>query len=101
MLILRFPDVVFVVSECCETRETRGFYGRRAIVSECNAKGWLAPVSGKGQNSCHGAIAAAPTITQPLRLGATRPVVYLVRLPDAWPCLLRGGLPNGGPRPYL
>ena len=120
MLIQRFPDVVSVVSECNETRETRGLYGRRAIVSnckavdrmgprhgrrpivsECNAVAWLSPASGRGQNSRHEAIAAAPTITQPLRLGATRPVVCLDRLPDAWPYLLSAGLANGRPRPYV
>ena len=75
MLILRFPDVVSVVTDCCETRESHRFSGRRAIVSERNAPGWFSPVSGKGQNSRHGAIAAAPNITQPHRLGASRPVV--------------------------
>lgn len=101
MLIQRFPGVVSVVTDCCETRETRGFYGMRAIVSECNARGWLGPACGRGQNSRHGAIAAAPTIHQPLRLPATRPVEQLARLPDTWPRLLPAGLAKRRSRPYL
>ena len=77
------------------------FCGKRRIVSERNAPGWFSPASGKGQNSRHGAIAAAPTISQPHRLRASRPVVHPDRLPDAWPYLLPAGLANGGPRAYL
>ena len=80
------------IAECNAAGHMGPRHGRRSIVSECNAQGWLGPVSGKGQNSRHGAIAAASTIPQPHRLGASRPVVHLDRLPDAWPCLLWGGL---------
>jgi hypothetical protein len=101
MLMQRFPDVVSAVTDCCETRETRGLYGRWAIVSDCNAGSPFGPATGRGQNSRHGAIAAAPTILQPLRLPATRPVLQLARLPDTWPYLLPGGLAKGGASPYL
>lgn len=90
MLIQRFPDVVCVVTDYRETRETHGFYGRRAIVSDCNAGSPFGPASGKGLNSDHGTIAAAPTIADPHRPRATRPVVQLDPWPWARACVLGG-----------